>query len=177
MCWGIKERLSFLFFCHQYVLWWGNPADFVSGVGKACVFSNMELLEESRKSEVCLQRIFPSGVPGSGSHYYPKMSDLGLCLVLDSAGENFLNNSMSVFLVVAPPCGSGEGSQESRFLAEDVMRAWKHVFERRWDVRLWKVLWSHLPRHWDNWHILEGKKTKLLKVTAFLFTASVCTFL
>ena len=42
---------------------------------------------------------------------------------MDSAGENFQNNSLCVFLTLAPPCGLGEESQESGFLAEDVVRA------------------------------------------------------
>lgn len=44
-----------------------------------------------------------------------------LCLVIDFADESLVNSSMCMFLTVAPPCGLGEESQESRFLAEDVM--------------------------------------------------------
>lgn len=50
------------------------------------------------------------------------------------------------------------------------------VLERRGAVRLWEVLWSSLLRHGDYLHNFKKTKTKLLKVMAFLLTASVHTF-
>lgn len=139
-----------------------------------------KLLRGSLKSAFFffLLRIFPPSVRGSGKPFPPPTPRqdvmFGLCLVMASAGENFQNNSMCVFLTLASPCGLGEESQESGFLAEDVVSAWACVWGEMGCQAL-GVLWSSLPRHCDYLHILK-KKSKLLKGMAFLFTASVCTF-
>lgn len=75
---------------------------------------------------------------------------------MDSAGENFQNNSLCVFLNLAPPCGLGEESRESGFLAEDVVSTWARVWGDMGCQAL-GVLWSSLPRHCDYLHILKKK--------------------
>lgn len=95
---------------------------------------------------------------------------------MDSAGENFQNSSMCIFLTLAPPCGLGKESQENEFLAEDVVSAWACVWGEMGCQAL-GVLWSTLPRHCDYLHILKKKiRTNFSKWWLFCFTALVCTF-
>lgn len=104
-------------------------------------------------------RIFPPGVIGSGSHP-PTLQNVwfGLCLVIDPAGETFGNNSMWVFLTMAPPCALGEESQESRFLAEDVMSTWACV----WEEMGCQALGGSLE-HWDYLCILKKLRPNFSK--------------
>lgn len=155
---------------------------------RACVFYSIPLPKGSLKCVcVCVcffsamnfsawcQRIRQAFCSLPAAPAPPQDVRFGLCLVMDSAGENFQNNSMCILLTLAPPCGLGEESQESGFLAEDVGSAWACVWGEMGCQAL-GVLWNSLPRHCDYLHILKKNKIKRLKGMAFLFTALVCTF-
>lgn len=105
---------------------------------------------------------------------HPKMSGLGFALSLTLLVGIFWTTACECPQLWLLPVGWGRDPWRA-----DSWQMWwalEPLFERRWDARLWEVLWRSLPRHGDYWHILKKIKTKLLKMMTFLLKATVHTF-
>lgn len=173
MYWGVKERFPFLPASVSCGAWTRLSLEQVSPF-------SIELRKGSLKSETVfffffLQRIFPPRVNKVRQPFSPKMSGLGFALSLTLLVRLLWKAPCECFWLWLLPVVWGRTPKRM----DSWQKMWwalEHVFERRWDVKLWEVLWSSLLRHWDYLCILKKMKTKLLKVMAFLFTASVHTF-
>lgn len=180
-CAGELKEYQIFFYSLICVLWRGNHTDFVSSVGRACVFSDTAWLKVSLKREVIfifyfLTKNLSPSVQSQTATSAPRCLVWAFALSLtllwgfsQQLHASVSDSGSSLWVKGGGPRG-----------ADSWQKMWgglEHVFERRWDVRLRKLLWSCLPRHWEYLHIVWKKiKTKLCKVTAFLFTAFVCTF-